>query len=109
MAYQEVEQAIELANDSTFGLSGAVIAGTEAEAREIARHLNAGAISLQDTSMTINIMRDVEKTSYGLSGLGGSRMGPNGLLRFLRRKALITRHGPVVDMEALREDAAAGA
>jgi succinate-semialdehyde dehydrogenase/glutarate-semialdehyde dehydrogenase len=109
MGYADVEQAIELANDNSFGLSGAVIAGSEEEAREIAHHLHAGAISLQDTSMTINIMRDVEKTSYGLSGLGGSRMGPNGLLRFLRRKALITRHGPVLDMEALREDAAAGA
>jgi succinate-semialdehyde dehydrogenase/glutarate-semialdehyde dehydrogenase len=106
MSYSDIDEALRLANDSEFGLSGAVIAGSEEEARDVAQGLNAGAISLQDTSLTINIMRDVEKTSYGNSGLGGSRMGPNGLLRFLRRKALITRHGAVLDMEALSEHAA---
>ncbi|MFD2416539.1 aldehyde dehydrogenase family protein [Amycolatopsis pigmentata] len=106
MPYADLDEALRLANDSVYGLSGAVIAGSAEEAGSIARGLNAGAISLQDTSLTINIMRDVEKTSFGSSGLGGSRMGPNGLLRFLRRKALITRAGAVVDMDALREDAA---
>jgi aldehyde dehydrogenase (NAD+) len=103
MPYTGIEEALRLANDTDFGLSGAVIAGTAEEARSIASGLNAGAVSLQDTSLTINIMRDVEKTSFGSSGLGGSRMGPNGLLRFLRRKALISRNGPVLTMDALRE------
>lgn len=103
-AYDHVDEAVRLADDSEYGLSAAVIAGDEAEARTIGRRLHAGAVSLMDTSLTITIMRDVEKTSYGASGLGGSRMGPNGLLRFLRRKALITRSGPVTDMEMLRED-----
>lgn len=103
-AYDHVDEAVRLANDSEYGLSAAVIAGDEAEARAIGRRLHAGAVSLMDTSLTIAIMRDVEKTSYGSSGLGGSRMGPNGLLRFLRRKALLTRSGPVPDMEMLRED-----
>ncbi|MBN9102414.1 MAG: aldehyde dehydrogenase family protein [Pseudonocardia sp.] len=103
-AYDHVDEAVRLADDSEYGLSAAVIAGDEAEARAIGSRLHAGAVSLMDTSLTITIMRDVEKTSYGSSGLGGSRMGPNGLLRFLRRKALITRSGPVTDMEMLRED-----
>jgi acyl-CoA reductase-like NAD-dependent aldehyde dehydrogenase len=103
-AYRGVDEAVRLANDSDFGLSAAVIAGDETEARAIGRRLHAGAVSLMDTSLTITIMRDVEKTSYGSSGLGGSRMGPNGLLRFLRRKALIVRSGPVTDMDMLRED-----
>lgn len=105
-AYNDVEEAVRLANDSDYGLSAAVIAGDAEEAKEIGRRLHAGAVSIMDTSLTITIMRDVEKTSYGFSGLGGSRMGPNGMLRFLRRKALLTRSGPVPDMEALREDAA---
>lgn len=104
--FDDIDEAVRLANDSEYGLSAAVIAGDENEAREIGRRINAGAVSLMDTSLTINIMRDVEKTSYAASGLGGSRMGPNGMLRFLRRKALITRSGPVLDMNALREDAA---
>lgn len=106
-AFNDIDEAVRLANDSDYGLSAAVIAGDEHEAREIGRRVNAGAVSLMDTSLTINIMRDVEKTSYAASGLGGSRMGPNGMLRFLRRKALIARSGPVLDMQALSEDAAA--
>ncbi|EXU64130.1 MULTISPECIES: aldehyde dehydrogenase family protein [unclassified Streptomyces] len=105
-AYDGVDEAIRLANDSAYGLSAAVIAGDEEEARAIGRRISAGAVSLMDTSLTITIMRDVEKTSYNASGLGGSRMGPNGMLRFLRRKALLTRSGPVPDMDSLREDAA---
>ncbi|MER8160832.1 aldehyde dehydrogenase family protein [Streptomyces sp. NPDC094472] len=107
-AYDDVDEAVRLANDSEYGLSAAVIAGDEEEARAIGRRIDAGAVSLMDTSLTITIMRDVEKTSYNSSGLGGSRMGPNGMLRFLRRKALLTRSGPVPDMESLREDAAPG-
>lgn len=103
MAYDTDDEAVTLANDSQFGLSGAVIAGGAEEAEAIAERLHAGAISIQDTSLTINIMRDVEKTSYGASGLGGSRMGPNGMLRFLRRKALITRAGSVTGMQSLGE------
>lgn len=107
MPYENEDEAVFLANDSEFGLSGAVIAGNAQEAERIAERLNAGAISIQDTSLTIFIMRDVEKTSFGLSGMGGSRMGPNGLLRFFRKKALIRREGPVLDMEALAEHNAA--
>jgi NAD(P)-dependent dehydrogenase (short-subunit alcohol dehydrogenase family) len=31
--------------------------------------------------------------SFGVSGLGGSRTGPESILRFIRRKALMTNHG----------------
>jgi aldehyde dehydrogenase (NAD+) len=103
MPYDCIDQAIDLANDSEFGLSGAVISGSAEESDAIARRLDAGAISLQDTSLTIGIMRDVEKVAFKSSGLGGSRMGPAGLLRFLRKKALILRTGPVVSMDALAE------
>jgi succinate-semialdehyde dehydrogenase/glutarate-semialdehyde dehydrogenase len=107
MPFDDEDEAVALANDSAFGLSGAVIAGDIAEAERIGERINAGAISLQDTSLTLYIMRDVEKTSFGMSGMGGSRMGPNGLLRFFRKKALISRSGPVLDMEALGEHHAA--
>lgn len=103
MPFDSIDEAVDLANDSDFGLSGAVISGSAEESDAIARRLDAGAISLQDTSLTIGIMRDVEKVAFKSSGLGGSRMGPAGLLRFLRKKALILRNGPVVSMEALAE------
>jgi succinate-semialdehyde dehydrogenase / glutarate-semialdehyde dehydrogenase len=104
MAFDSVDEAVSLANDSDFGLSGAVIAGDATEAAAVAARLHAGAISLQDTSLNVNIMQDAEKMAYRQSGLGGSRMGPASLLRFLRKKALVERAGPAVDMQALRED-----
>lgn len=106
MPFDTVDEAVQLANDSEFGLSGAVIAGSEAEAIGVAERLEAGAISLQDTSLTIGIMRDVEKVAYHGSGMGGSRMGPAAILRFLRKKALIVREGPVTTMEQLAEHTA---
>lgn len=104
MAYGTVDDAVALANDSDYGLSAAVIAGDADEAERIALRIDAGAISLQDTSLTITIMGDVEKASFNRSGMGGSRMGPNAMLRFFRKKALIRRTGPVVGMAALGED-----
>lgn len=104
MAFDSIDEALQLANGTDFGLSGAVIAGDEAEASAVASAMDAGAISIQDTSLTINIMQDAEKMAFGTSGLGGSRMGPAALTRFLRSKALVTRHGPVLSMDALSED-----
>jgi acyl-CoA reductase-like NAD-dependent aldehyde dehydrogenase len=106
MRYRSEEEAIRLANDSEFGLSGSVIAGSEEEARRIGEEIDAGAISLQDTALTITIMRDAEKNSFNASGMGGSRMGPASILRFLRKKVLMTNCGAPADMNALSEVAA---
>ena len=103
MRYATEAQAIALANDSNYGLSAAVIAGDLDEARRIGQELDAGGVSLQDAGITIAILRDAEKTSFNRSGLGGSRMGPNGLLRFFRKKALMVNHGSPADMLTLGE------
>jgi len=103
MPYEDDDQAVALANDTQFGLSAAVIAGSETRAAEIGRRLNAGAVSLMDTALTGAIRRDAETTSFGCSGLGGSRMGPASIARFFRRQTLITNHGAVQSMEDLGE------
>src|SRR3546814_15959900 len=46
MAWSTTEEAIALANATRFGLSGSVIAGTEAEGLALAVRLHAGGISL---------------------------------------------------------------
>ena len=61
MKFSTNEEAINLANDSIYGLSAAVIAGTENEAAAIGMRINAGGISLQDTTLTKSIFRDAEK------------------------------------------------
>jgi succinate-semialdehyde dehydrogenase / glutarate-semialdehyde dehydrogenase len=98
--FDTVDDAIALANDSEFGLSAAVI-GNDAEA--VAVRLHAGAVSINDGALT-SMVWEAEKSSFGESGLGPSRMGDSGILRFFRRQALIKQSGPALPMAAYAED-----
>jgi acyl-CoA reductase-like NAD-dependent aldehyde dehydrogenase len=100
MKFRHVEEAVALANDTTFGLTASVIAGTEAEALPIAEQLNAGAVFVQDTFLTFAKNRTIGTNSFGFSGVGGgSRTGPEAILRFVRRKALMTQHDEPADIQ----------
>lgn len=92
MRFHTIDEAVELANFGVYGLSAAVLAGTLEEAEAIGRRIDAGAVSLNDGSLT-GVMHEAEKNSFKCSGLGGSRMGAAGLTRFFRRKALIRQTG----------------
>jgi len=100
MKFRDVEQAVHLANDTTYGLTASVIAGSEAEALPIAARLNAGSVFIQDTFLTFAKNRTIGTNSFGFSGVGGgSRTGPEAILRFVRRKALLTQHGEPADIQ----------
>lgn len=86
------EQAIALANDSDFGLSAAVFSQDVEYARHVASQLEAGAISINDASLTA-LIHEAEKQSFKYSGLGGSRMGAESIRRFTRKKAYIRNTG----------------
>jgi acyl-CoA reductase-like NAD-dependent aldehyde dehydrogenase len=101
MSFGEVGEAVRLANDSVYGLSAAVF-GDETEALLIARQLAVGAVSINDGALTTEVF-DVDKNACRLSGLGASRMGASGLLRFVRKKALLIQRGVARDMRALDE------
>ncbi|MFX5634092.1 aldehyde dehydrogenase family protein, partial [Acinetobacter baumannii] len=87
-----VDQAVALANDGEFGLSAAVLAGSAEEAEAVAVRLAAGAVSINDGALT-SMVWDAEKSSFGMSGMGPSRMGEQGLLRFFRKQALLRQTG----------------
>jgi succinate-semialdehyde dehydrogenase/glutarate-semialdehyde dehydrogenase len=86
--FSSPEEAIALANDSSFGLSAAVFSADQDAAIAVAERLQVGAVSINDASLT-GVVNDVEKNSFRFSGMGGSRMGPAGLTRFLRKRALL--------------------
>ena len=88
MAFTSDQEAIDLANDTAYGLSAAVFANDVRRARNIAAGLDAGAISINDAGLT-GIVHEGEKQAFKASGLGGSRMGPASIRRFLRTKVLI--------------------
>ncbi len=88
MAYDTIDEAIALANDTQYGLSGAVYAADINAAIAIGQHIDAGAISLMDAALTGQYF-EAAKQSFKHSGLGPSRMGEAGFLRFFKQKAYI--------------------
>jgi acyl-CoA reductase-like NAD-dependent aldehyde dehydrogenase len=96
MPFSTVEEALALANDTIYGLSAAVFAGTQAEALDVARHIDAGAININDAGLTA-IMHEAEKNAFKFSGMGGSRMGAAALKRFMRKKAFLIKTGSFPD------------
>ncbi|MFQ3665069.1 MAG: aldehyde dehydrogenase family protein [Sphingomonadaceae bacterium] len=102
MAFDTVDEAVALANDSVYGLSAAVVGAGLEEAEAVARRLHAGAVSLQDAALT-SLLSDAAKSSFGLSGLGPSRAGEEGLLRFLRRRVLYAQGGQPLPLAAFSE------
>ncbi|GAA2844234.1 hypothetical protein GCM10020220_036840 [Nonomuraea rubra] len=96
MAVSGPGEAVALANDSVYGLSAAVFAADEEQARAVAARLQAGAVSINDAGLTA-LVHEGEKNSFRLSGLGGSRMGPASIGRFLRRRAFLVNRSDAAD------------
>jgi acyl-CoA reductase-like NAD-dependent aldehyde dehydrogenase len=102
MVFEDIDEAVELANDSIYGLSGAVFAGSQEEGEAVARRLVGGAISINDASLTA-MVHDVEKNSFCQSGMGGSRMGDAGLLRFFRKQAILYQSAAAAPISVMSE------
>ena len=84
MTYDSIEQAIEIANDSPFGLSAAVWAGDEATACGIAQQLRAGQCFIQGGCFRV----DAPFGGYKQSG-NGREWGEAGLAEYIETKAII--------------------
>lgn len=95
MSYRTPEEAVRLANDSTYGLSGAVFAGSIDEALAIARRIEVGAVSINGTGLGTAAIGEGdmhEKNAFKRSGLAGSRLGYDSITRFMRKKAYLIAH-----------------
>ncbi|MCC5866558.1 MAG: aldehyde dehydrogenase family protein [Wenzhouxiangella sp.] len=92
MRVADEAEAIARANGSIYGLSAAVFSADPARAERVARQLQAGAISINDAALT-SLVHSGEKQSFKQSGLGGSRMGPASIKRFLRQQCLLVNPG----------------
>ena len=89
MRFRDADEAVRLANDTEYGLSAAVMAGTEEEALAIAARVDAGNVSVQDAFLTFHAGQ-AESDSFGVSGVAGQR---HGITRYLRRQALLVNGG----------------
>ena len=93
MPFQTEDEAVELANDTVYGLSAAVFAGTEKEAISVGRRIEAGAVSINDAALTA-IIQEGEKQAFKHSGLGESRTGLRSIQRFVRQQSLLIQTEP---------------
>lgn len=103
MKFKTIDEAIKLANDTEFGLSGAVFAKTLEEGTEIAKHVNTGGVSVNDCELTRTVMFEGEKMSFNKSGMGGSRYGIAGLTRYCRKKVIIRNPDDIAPLSNLNE------
>lgn len=100
MRVGSVDEAVSLANDTSYGLSAAVF-GAEHDAEAVAARVDAGGIFINDIDLVGEVGLDAEKNAFKCSGLGGSRYGPNGILRFVRKKAIVHRHDKPDEISSL--------
>jgi aldehyde dehydrogenase (NAD+) len=84
MSYDSEEQAIEIANDTTYGLAAYVQAGSVEDARRVAEHLRAGRVYLNGARAD----RSVPFGGYKRSG-NGREHGVFGFEEYLEVKAVL--------------------
>ena len=99
MAYKDTEEAIRLANDTAVRPHRQRDRRHRRGSEAIGRRINAGGMFLQDTFLTFAKLGTFGSDSFGWSGYGAPRIGPESLRRFLRRKSLLTQTGPVADIQ----------
>jgi len=83
--YDTEEEAIEIANDSIFGLSGAVWSGDDERAKRVARQIRTGQVSINGGSFNVA----APFGGYKQSG-NGRELGPHGLTEFVELKSMQT-------------------
>ena len=83
IAYDDVPDAIRIANDSAYGLCGTVWGADAAEATEIAKQIRTGTINVNHFAMAFG----APFGGYKHSGLG-RELGPEGVDAFMEKKSL---------------------
>lgn len=81
--YDNEEQAIEIANDTIFGLSGAVYSGSQERAIAAAKQIRTGQVSINGGAFNVA----APFGGYKQSG-NGRELGPHGLTEFVELKAM---------------------
>ncbi|MFI5528349.1 aldehyde dehydrogenase [Kitasatospora sp. NPDC051853] len=86
--YQDEEQAVRLANDSEFGLSGSVWTADVERGLDVARRIRTGTYAVN----TFNLDCGVPFGGYKQSGVG-REFGPEGFAEYLETKSIVLPRG----------------
>jgi acyl-CoA reductase-like NAD-dependent aldehyde dehydrogenase len=90
------EDALRLANDSSYGLSGSIFSRNKSSARQLADRLQSGSVCINDSLVSF-IIPDAPMGGVKNSGFG-YRHGADGIRKFCQQKTL------VVDKIGLKEE-----
>lgn len=88
MRVADSDEAVRLANDSTYGLSASVWSKDQAKARAVARRLNVGAVNINSVMMNV-FQFPIPQAGWITSGVG-ARAGANGILKYTRPQAIVS-------------------
>jgi acyl-CoA reductase-like NAD-dependent aldehyde dehydrogenase len=97
MQVADAEEAVRLANDSSYGLSASVWGRDVARAEAIARRVEAGAVCVNDAQLNY-LALELPMGGWKTSGMG-TRHGAQGIRKYTRQQSLlITRLAPSKDI-----------
>ncbi len=83
IAYRDEDEAVRIANDTTYGLAGMVSSADPERARAVARRMRTGMVHLNGAPLTV----DAPFGGYRQSG-NGREFAAHGLLEFLEAKSI---------------------
>jgi acyl-CoA reductase-like NAD-dependent aldehyde dehydrogenase len=89
MKVADEEEAVRLANDSTYGLSASVWSRDPARAERIGRRIEAGTVNVNNVIANL-FQLSLPMGGWKDSGLGARFGGPNGVLKFCRAQAMVS-------------------
>ncbi|BBY55320.1 aldehyde dehydrogenase family protein [Mycobacterium koreense] len=89
MKVATVEEAIRLANASTYGLSASVFSRDTARARDIALQLECGAVNINDVISNL-MCTTAPMGGWKTSGIGARFGGADGIRKFCRQETVVT-------------------
>jgi acyl-CoA reductase-like NAD-dependent aldehyde dehydrogenase len=87
MRVANVDEAIRLANDSPYGLQASVYTKDMAKAEQIARRLEAGAVTVNDSQVNYTVF-NAPMGGWKSSGIG-VRHGPTGIKKYCRTQTIL--------------------
>jgi acyl-CoA reductase-like NAD-dependent aldehyde dehydrogenase len=103
--FDTVDEAIEAANDSRYGLNASVWTGDTAAGIEIARRIRAGTVNVNEAYAAAWASVDAPMGGCKESGLG-RRHGAEGILKYTEAQTIAVQRGlPIAAPPALGEEA----
>ncbi|CAN5452546.1 aldehyde dehydrogenase family protein [soil metagenome] len=99
MKVRDADEAVQMANDSRYGLSASVMSKDTKLAEEVARRRECGAVNIDDV-LTNYFLTDLPMGGWKESGIG-TRHGVYGIRRFCRSEAIVAPKLPQAKRDPL--------